>query len=164
MAQQAKVLVVFYSLDGNTAFLAKTIAEAIQADLQELRLKKSMPSGFLKFMIAGFQVMTKQKPKLLPLEKNPAEYDVILLGTPIWTGRYAPALRSLLSTTALQGKKIALFCSCADNGQQAFAELKQFLAGNTFLGEIEFQQALSDKENNAKKVTEWAKEMIAALP
>ena len=159
----AKVLVVFYSLDGNTAFLAQTIAETVQADLLELRTKKPMPSGFLKFMIAGFQTMTKQKPALLPLEKNFADYDVIFLGTPIWVGTFSPAVRSFLSMTSLQEKKIALFCSCADSGQKAFAEIKQILAGNTMIGEIEFQQALSDEDSNAKKVAEWAKEMIATL-
>jgi flavodoxin len=161
--RMAKILVLFYSLDGNTAFLAKTIADAVQADIQELQLKKPMPSGFLKFMIGGFRVMTKKTPALLPLEKNPADYDVIFLGTPIWVGNFNPAVRSFLSTTSLQEKKIALFCSCAESGQEAFAEIKQILAGNTMIGEIEFQQALSDKENNAKKVAEWAKEMIAGL-
>jgi flavodoxin len=162
MGNQEKKLVVYYSLEGSTAFIAKAIAEAIGADLLELKPEKSIKSkGFMKFFLAGMQVFMKKKPKLLPLEKNLADYDLLFLGTPIWAGNYNPAFRTFFSTTSLKGKKIALFCSCADTGKKAFENMKQELPGNTIIGENEFRLPLKDADNNAKKAAEWAKEVMS---
>ena len=35
-----KKLVIFYSLEGNTAFVAEAISEAIEAEIMELKPKK----------------------------------------------------------------------------------------------------------------------------
>ena len=46
-----KKLVVFYSYEGNTKFIAKTIAESINEDILELKPVKDMDSkGFMKFI------------------------------------------------------------------------------------------------------------------
>lgn len=161
MENHVKKLVIYYSLDGNTAFIAKTIAEATGADVLELKLKKPFKAkGPLKFFLAGMQVFLKKKPELLPLEKNPAEYDVLFIGTPIWAGNYNPAFRTFFSTKTLTGKKIALFCSCADNGEKAFENMKNVLQGNEIIGQMGFRLPLKDEAESAKKVKEWAQDMI----
>lgn len=158
MANQIKKLVVYYSLNGNTAFIAKTVAEAIQADVLVLQPKKMMPSStILKLLWAGKQVFTREKPELLAFEKNPAEYDLIFLGTPVWGGSYASALRTFFDTVALQHKKVALFCCYGGSEGKAFQKMKEALAGNTFSGEMGFRAPLKNAEANAQKAREWAK-------
>ena len=153
-----KKLVMYYSLDGNTALLAKVISEEIGADLLELRPKKPIASkGFTKFFWAGKQVVMKQKPELLPLEKNPADYDLIVLGTPIWAGSYAPVFRTFFADVELKEKQLAFFCSCAGTGKKAFTQLRQELEGNTILGEIEVKEALKNAEASEQKVRKWAR-------
>ena len=45
-----KKIVIFYSLEGNTTFVAKAISEAIDADILELKPKKDLnPKSFLRF-------------------------------------------------------------------------------------------------------------------
>jgi flavodoxin len=161
MENHVKKLVIYYSLDGNTAFIAKTIAEATGADVLELKLKKPFKAkGPLKFFLAGMQVFLGKKPELLPLEKNPAEYDVVFIGTPIWAGNYNPAFRTFFSTKTLKGKKVALFCSCADNGEKAFENMKNELVGNEFLGEMGFCLPLNNEAESAEKAKEWAQDII----
>ena len=83
MVDQIKKLVVYYTLDGNTAFIAKAIADAIQADLLALQPKKTMPSlKILKILWGVKQVLTKEKPELLPFEKE-ANIDRTLLAVPL---------------------------------------------------------------------------------
>ncbi len=49
-----KKLVIFYSFEGNTKLIAENIAQAIGADLLELKPKKKMKSkGFMKFVWGG---------------------------------------------------------------------------------------------------------------
>lgn len=45
-----KNLVVFYSLEGNTKFIASQIAKKVNADILELKTKKEYPNkGFKKY-------------------------------------------------------------------------------------------------------------------
>lgn len=158
MTDQIKNLVVYYSLDGNTAFIAKTLAEAIQADLLTLQPRKTPASlTILKILWGVKQVLFKEKPELRPFDKDPTAYDLIFLGTPVWAGGYAPALRTFFSTTSLQQKHVALFCCYRGNEGQTFDKMKAELADNTLVGSQGFREPLQDAEVNAQKAHEWAK-------
>ncbi|HQP91981.1 MAG TPA: flavodoxin, partial [Candidatus Omnitrophota bacterium] len=86
-----KKLIVFYSLDGNTRFIARAIAESTGADMMELqpRVQPEL-KGFMKYLWGGRQVFMKEKPQLLSFQKNPQDYDLIFIGTPVWAFTYAP--------------------------------------------------------------------------
>ena len=107
-------------------------------------------------LLGGWQVITKQKPKLLPLDKNPNDYDRILIGTPIWANNFTPAVNSFVTQNALKGKKIALFSTCMDNAQNAFKNLKAALPGNDFIGEFEITaKDMKDMKVAREKVAAW---------
>ena len=49
-----KTAVVYYSMSGNTAMVAKTLAERISADVLEIRPEKAYPDkGVRKFLWGG---------------------------------------------------------------------------------------------------------------
>ncbi len=158
-----KTLVIYYSYDGNTRFLAEQMAEEIGAELLELKPVNEMTSkGFMKFVHGGKQVLSRKCPELHPLDKNPAEYDLILLGTPVWGGAYAPPLRTFFAQTPLSGKKIALFCSCGSKAGKTFQRMGEKLAGNEVLGDICFVEPLrAGTETEGEKAREWARQMAA---
>ena len=71
-----KNLVVFYSLEGNTKFIASQIAKKVNADILELKTKKEYPNkGFKKYFWGGRSVLFNQKPELIEYDKNINEYD-----------------------------------------------------------------------------------------
>ena len=157
-----KKLVIFYSLECNTAFVAKAIAEAIDAEILELKPKKDLnPKSFTRFIRAGMQVIFKIKPALMEFDKNIENYDILFIGTPVWAANFAPSLRSLFSKVKIENKKIALFCCYGDNSGKTFRNFKKQLMGNVFLGEIDFKDPI--KQNEAKKkeilkeISDWAK-------
>ena len=46
-----KKLVIFYSFEGNTKYIAENIAEAVDADILELKPVKDIKSnGFMKYL------------------------------------------------------------------------------------------------------------------
>jgi flavodoxin len=162
MANQMKKLIVYYSLDGMTDALAKTMAQSIGADLLVLRPKNPIPTsaGFFKKLVLGaIQVFRKQQPELYPLEKNPAEYDLLFFGTPVWVSNLTPPFRTLSAMTALHQKKIALFCCYKGNAGNALANLKELFSDNTFIGETGFTR---NDAANPSKATAWANQMVAA--
>ena len=157
-----KTLIAFYSLTGNVKKIACAIAQATGGETLEIKTKKEIPSkGFGKYFWGGKQVMNKEKPELLPLDKNPNDYDLIFIGTPVWAANFVPAIRSFLSSAKLQNKKIALFCSHAgDNAGATFTNLEKELMGNEIVGKIDFRSEPATPERLDKileQSADWAK-------
>lgn len=160
-----KTLIAFYSLTGNTKKIAIAIAQATKGDLLEIKAKKEIPaSGFGKYFWVGKQVMRKEMPELLPLDKNPADYDLIFLGTPVWAGNFAPAIRSFIAQTKLKNKKITLFCAHGgDNPGQTFINLGKELAGNEIIGQADFRMdgiSMEQINHNLENAKSWAQKLI----
>jgi len=157
-----KILVIFYSFEGNTKLIAENIAETINADILELKPKKEIKSrGFMKYIWGGQKVLMKTKPELLPLDKNPEEYDVLFIGTPVWAWTYAPPLNTFFSTCLLSNKRIALF-GCHGGGKgRIFDKMKAVLKGNQILGEIDFRDpSKMNTDTNIQRAKKWAEDIM----
>lgn len=163
MAKKRKVLVVYYSLDGNTEFIAHTIANAVGATVLKLQPKKTLKcTGFLKYFIGGMQVIFKKKPELLPYEIKPEDFDILFIGTPVWASSFTPALNTFFSKTRLKDKIIALFCCCEGQNGNTFDNMKKHLDGNIITDEMEFVKVLEgDRSANESAAGKWAAEMMA---
>ena len=159
-----KKLIVFFSLNGNTKLIAENISEEINADILELKYTKERKTkGFMKYFIGGREVLKKLKPELLPFDKNPADYDLIFIGTPVWASTFTPPFNTFFTTNRLRDKKIALFCCYGGAEGKTFKNIKQLLRGGEIVGEIGFKEPIKkDKEKNIEKAKEWAKNIINA--
>jgi flavodoxin len=122
-----KILVAFYSRTGSTKNIAENIAKKLNADIEEiidLRNRK----GILGWLLAGRDAFRKRSTTLRKLQKNPSDYDVVILGTPLWAGRMAPAIRTYLSISKI--KKAAFFITCAGSPvDKTFQEMGELLKG-----------------------------------
>jgi len=159
-----KILIVFYSLTGNTKKLAEAIAAAVGGEVLEIKTQKQFPKkGFLKYLAAGYQACRKELPKLRPFGKDPNEYDLIFLGTPTWAGNFVPAVGSFLKQAPLKNKKIALFSAHGgDNSGLVFRNLEKELVGSDIMGIIDFKMdgiAPARQEENLNKVADWARKI-----
>lgn len=159
-----KILVIYYSLTNNTRFIAQTIAKEMKADILELKTKKEMKSkGFMKYIWGGKQVVIKEKPELLHLSKNPQGYDIIIIGTPVWAGNYAPAFRTFFSKVKIVGRKVALFCCCKDNPGGTFIKMRTELLGSKIVDEKIFIGPLENKEKYKEKVKAWVEKLLQKI-
>ncbi len=159
MKGSVKKLVVYYSFDGNTRYIAETIAQTVGAEILELKPRDEIKThGFLKFFWGARKVFMKEKPQLLPFEKNPQDYDLLFIGTPVWAFTYTPALETFFSTSKLKDKKIALFCCSGGMRGRTLEKMKEKLRENYIIGEIDFVEPFKrDKERNAEKAKRWAR-------
>lgn len=158
----SKILIVYYSFEGNTKFIAEAIASELGADIQPLKPIKDLKSkGGSKFLWGGRQVVMKAKPALHSLEKNPENYDIIFIGTPVWAYTFTPAIRSFLASYPLKGKKIALFCTHGGGPKEAMAKLEAEVAENIIIGKLELGLVLDEEPDQKKaKAIEWARKII----
>jgi len=159
-----RILVVYYSFEGNTKLIAESIAKEIDSDILKLEVVKPISNDKTKYMAGGKQVILKEKPKLIPYEFKAENYDVLFVGTPVWAWNYAPALRTFFKENNIKNKKIALFsCNGGSNGK-TFENMKKALEGNEFLGEIEFLEPFNTKrEESIELAKSWMRRMIASI-
>ena len=90
-----KTAVVYYSLQGNIRYVAEKVSAKLGADLIELIPVKAYPDkGMKKFIWGGSAVTFKKKPELEPYSFNADDYDLVILGTPVWASGFTPPLRT----------------------------------------------------------------------
>ncbi len=157
-----KNLVVYYSLEGNTKLIAKTLAKEINADIIELIPKKEFPTkGFKKYFWGGKSAVFREKPILLNEEIDIGKYDNIFIGTPIWAGTYTPPINTFLEKYKIENKNIGLFvCYSGGRIDKCIKNVRNAIPNNNFIGEIDFIDPLQkNTEENLLKAKEWIKEL-----
>jgi flavodoxin len=158
-----QILVVYFSLNGNTRLMAEQIAAATGAERLELKPVNPVPDrGFRKYIQGGRQVLTGAEPELEPLGVDPAAYDVLFIGTPVWAGTLAPALRTFLRDVTLTGKTIALFCCHGGGGPaRTFKRMRAALAGNRVVAETAFRDPRTHATaNQTAEAERWARAVL----
>ncbi|MFX0151479.1 MAG: flavodoxin family protein [Candidatus Hodarchaeota archaeon] len=124
MTFEMKYLVVYYSRTGNTKAIGMAIGKALSADIDEIKDKKKR-LGIFNWIRAARDAQDKNLTEI-QYEKNPQDYDMIVIGSPIWAGNPTPALRTYLTTHDLKGKKVAFFISSiAKRYATVFTQLKE---------------------------------------
>lgn len=118
-------------MNGNTAMVARKLAEGINADLIEIKPEKSYPDkGFKKFLWGGKSAVMAETPALIPYDFSAGEYDQIVFGFPVWAGNVTPPIRTFVQENkdVLKGKRIAAFaCQSGTGGEKAFNKLLECL-------------------------------------
>ena len=160
-----KILIVYYSLTGNTHLIAESIKEQTGADIERLKpIKDLNPESGSRFLWGGMHAKMKQKPKLEPLKYDPNEYDLIFLGTPVWAWTLTPPIRSYLESNDLSSKALAIWNCAGGNGIKAMERLKKKLQNVKIAGEKTFTEPLAnDPDEQVKRAKEWAAEIINSL-
>ena len=154
-----KCLVIYYSLEGNTKYAAEIIAKEIGADTLRLEPVKDIKNNAVKNLTGGKDVIAKKEPELKPFNVNIQEYDILIIGTPVWAGNFVPAVRTLLSKYNIEDKKIALFSCHAGGKGKTLENMKEILsAKNTVIGMNDFIEPL--KEKNDEEIVKWAKSLM----
>jgi flavodoxin len=158
-----KTLVVYFSYSGNCALVADVIKGSLNADALELKLTDERErKGLAKYVWGGKQVFSHARPPLKPYRADWEQYDLIVIGSPVWAGTFAPALATFFDETKIAGKKIALFC-CHKGGQGRFFDrVKAALPGNTFAAERGFVISSGANRGEAlENVRAWAQTIRA---
>lgn len=117
-----KTLVTFYSRTGNTRKAAAVIAEQLGADSDEIMDSKNR-MGIMGWLSGGRDTMRK-KPAKISYKEDPADYDMIIIGTPVWAGTMTPAVRQYLIMNKDRMKKSAFFCTYGGSESKTFTEME----------------------------------------
>jgi len=121
----ARTLVAFYSMSGKTRAIANEIHSAIGADIEEI-IEPHVRHGFGGVMRAMLDSMMRREPPIFPPNHDPSQYDVLLLGGPVWAGRMAAPVRTYAKRYGTAAPHVAFFCTEGGRGaESAFADLEK---------------------------------------
>ncbi len=111
-----KVLIVYYSQTDNTAYLARKLQEKTGADMFRLETVKAYPRDNPgRIDVPKAEWKTGNLPALKQMPANLSQYDLILVGTPVWFGTVSNPVKSFLKQADLGGKKVAVFFTYGGN-------------------------------------------------
>ena len=116
-----KSLVVFFSAEsGRTASTAKKMAAEIGADLFEIKPVKPYTAADLNYMNpvarCNREFIAKKKVPVAGRIENFEQYDLVLIGFPIWYGCAPLVVNTFCAGYDWTGKKVAAFATSGGSG------------------------------------------------
>lgn len=157
-----KTLVVYFSLTGSTEFVAKIISEQLNADLCEVIDKKHKQSKLI--YLKGGAASIREKLTEIDVPKSIENYDLIIVGSPIWAGKITPAIRTFISTNDFSNKKGAFFVTLGgDKPDKSIRNMRETTGFTSIVKELAISNAIEDTKEVEKIVTEWCEEIKNTL-
>lgn len=109
------VLVVYYSRNGHIETVAKKIAARLGADLERIHVVRSR-EGPASYGRAAMEALLHLHPVIERSRFRPQDYDLIVIGTPVWVWNMSSPVRSYLRRHWSHCARVALFCTMGDSG------------------------------------------------
>lgn len=137
----AKALVAYYTwTNGNTEKIARRVADALGADVDRIDVATPYPSDYQATVDQGKrEVEAGFEPALKVSAHDPADYDLIAIGTPTWWYTMAPAVRSYLHGHDWTGKTVVPFMTNAGWPGTVIADMEAAAAGARVQAAHEFR-------------------------
>lgn len=147
-----KTLVVYYSRTGTTEKVAKLISEKLKCDIERIDDFKKR-NGAFGYLISGKEASMKQIIRIKPLDHDVKDYDLVVIGTPIWAFTMCSPVRALLSK--YEFKKVVFFCTMGGSGDVGtFKDMKK-LVGKEPVAVLSLKTDEVVKDNFKDKVDEF---------
>jgi len=122
-----KTLVVYYSLTGATRKVARELARVLKADLDEIESTTSY-AGLWGYFRGGRDSWRGHLAPIEPAGVAPGDYDLVVVGGPVWAGHAAPPLRRYIQDHKPEFKKVGFFFTEGGSPpKRAFAELESLV-------------------------------------
>ena len=125
MKQPKKVLVVFYSRSGKTKKVAESVSAELKCGMEEINdtINRKGIFGYIK---AGREASRSKSTVIKQIKNNPAQYDLVIIGTPIWASNMSSAIRTYIDQNKNKFKSVAFFTTMMGGGdKKAFSKMEE---------------------------------------
>ena len=116
-----KTLIAYFSASGVTARVAREMAQAVDADLYEIRPAEPYTSADLDWMDKRSRSTLEMndpasRPAIAQAVENMAQYDTVLVGFPIWWYVEPRIVDTFLESYDFSGKTVIPFATSGGSG------------------------------------------------
>lgn len=159
--ENPRILVAYYSLTGKTEIVANAIADATNGQIYHIQVDKAYPDNKKeRRKVLEKEIEENYLPSLKPSDINPANYDIIFLGSPVWGNHISQPVKSFLAKYDLSGKNVIPFVTHSGGGRgQSFKDVAS-LCTNCI---VDMDGWSSWGASTGRKLTKWAKQQIADI-
>jgi flavodoxin len=163
-----KTLVAYFTWsNGNTENIARRLAKALGADLEQIRTVVPYDGSYDEVVEQGRREVNQgYEPELKPLEHDVSDYDVICVGTPTWWYTMAPAVSSYFSANDWTGKVVVPFMTNGGWPGTVIDDMESAAEGADILEPMEVQfdsQGGSHQRTPDREVSAWIDRVKAAV-
>ncbi|MBO6110535.1 MAG: flavodoxin [Methanobrevibacter sp.] len=149
-----KTLIVYYSRTNVTKDIANRLQKELDCDIEEIT-DGGKYDGRLGYMKGGMNASMGRTSDIDPISKNPSDYDLVIIGTPVWASNMATPVYTYLIKYNDQIKKMASFCTCISGGYEKALEKIAEVSGKTQVSTM-FLNA-KDVKNPTEKINTFIK-------
>lgn len=124
-----RILTLYFTWAGSAGTVANEIHRLVGGDIARIETVTPYPTDYHETTERAKAEREKnERPALKAGLPDPADYDVIVIGHPIWSGRMPNAVLGYLETHDLSGKTVAHFATHGGSGLgQSHEELQRLL-------------------------------------
>ena len=144
---------------GNTHIIADMIAEQVDADLFEISTVVPYPDEYEACTETAKQEQEEDaSPELSATVENMEDYDVVLLGYPIWWSDMPMAVYTFLESYDFSGKTIIPFCTHEGSGLSSTdSSIAEICTGADVLDGLEIRGSVAQNSQDEAltAVTDW---------
>lgn len=112
-----KILIVFYSRTGTTRGIANRLAATLDCDIEQI-IDETPRRGFRGYLRSGLDATLRRPAALRRLQKDPQDYDLVVVGTPVWNASLSTPVRSYLAGMRSRIKETAFFLTHGGRGSE----------------------------------------------
>jgi flavodoxin len=166
-AKGGKSIVVYFSATGNTARLAKIIADQTGADVYLIEPAEPFPATEQEIIKAEeARRAAKEAPVLKEAPPDLSGYGLVYLGSPVWFGEPSEIVTVFLSQADFKGAKVAIFATAGTRPGEVVATLSGLVKNGTPLTPGLVQKREDDQSEGAlqEKVKTWLAAVNPAQP
>ena len=151
-----KTLIVYYSRTKVTKKIAEMIQKELNCDVEEITDGEKY-KGKIGYMKGGMNASMGRTSAINPVEKNPSDYDLVIIGTPVWASNMAPPVHTYLLKYNNHIKNMASFCTCISGGYEKTLEKIAEVSGKQQLSTMFLTS--KDIENPEEKIKTFITEI-----
>ncbi len=154
-----KILIVYYSLSGNTKTIAQKIQKQFNCDITSIEPQTPYPDDYneLAYGVAKMQKEKNIHPPIKKIDFDVKNYNIIFVGTPAWWYTMAPPVMTFLSQNDFEGKTVIPFITHGGGGKYNIEDdMRKLAKGSKVL--TPFVVYEKGDENTDKALELWLKE------
>jgi flavodoxin len=123
-----RILVVYYSRTNTTREVARAIRDELGCEIERFVERRSR-GGALGYLRSVFDIAFHRRAVLQPIEKDPNDYDLVVVGTPIWNASVSTPVRTYLSMNRDRIRRVAFFCTYGGTGSSRALRQMEAICG-----------------------------------
>jgi flavodoxin len=158
-----KFLVVCCSRTGRTEAVARQLATSLRADL-EIITESQRRDGLVGYLRSALEALLGIQPAIARSLYRPQDYDLVVIGTPVWFWNMASPVRSYLRRHRSHIAQAAVFCTMGGSGATKVQDDMTRLLGRPPLARLALKERDIDQNRVARALARFERNIRHLRP